>query len=119
MPGLEELYYVPLACAMGVFILLRIYSIREEQVYPYENEYFQPDVLSLVEKGRVVPTTLSLQSEGQKKKTKLDKFTKDTWNGVVRGSVVGSITGGPIGAVSGGIIYGIVSPVIEYFLSDP
>lgn len=100
MPGLEELYYVPLTCAVGVFILLLIYSIREEQVYPYENEYFQS------------------QTTTQKKKTKLEKFTKDTWNGVVRGSIVGSITGGPVGAVSGGIVYGIVSPVIEYFLSD-
>lgn len=115
MPGLEELYYVPLACAVGVFILLLIYSIREEQVYPYENEYFQSE--SIREYRRAFSPSETL-SDRQKKKTKLEKFTKDTWNGVVRGSVVGSITGGPVGAVSGGIVYGIVSPIIEYFLSE-
>lgn len=98
MKGLDELYYVPLICTTGVFVLLLIYHI-----YTYDDMYEE--------------SFGNNSSTSEKKKKGLHKFTKDTFNGVVRGSVVGSITGGPVGALSGGIVYGLVSPILEHLTS--
>lgn len=53
-------------------------------------------------------------SEQNKYKTRLRKFTGETIKGVIQGFLFGMIVSGRDGAITGSLVFGIVNPVMMY-----